>query len=165
MRRIVLAVAALLVSGCATVAAEVPPGEPVAMKRSSWGKPLAEWRIEPSGQGWFKASRAAEPKGFFNYDLVTRRFSAGPDAYRRVAALLEPARAFAGRDIPCESRATDLPYGTVSWGESQLTYDSGCMGADAGRVIDALKAAEDHVESLAADAPIADVEEVRQPQN
>lgn len=167
MRAIVLV--AILAGGCATTEVQAPQAaeEPIAMTRKSWGKPVAEWRIAPSGEGWFKSTRQAG--GFFDYDILTRRFSAGPDAYARLGALLGPAEGYVGRDLPCETRVTDAPYGTVTWGEGeaarQLRYDSGCMGAEAGGVMSALKAAEDFAEGLAAGAPIESVEEVRQPSN
>lgn len=168
MRPILISACALLAASCATAGATPPDGtEAIAFERKSWGKPINAWQVGADGEGRYTFSRKAPSGKFRDYDLVTKRISVGPQGYAELERILRPAEAAAGSELPCERRITDLPYGTVRWEKdaaaAELRYDVGCQSEEAGRVISALVEADKLVEGWAADAPVADVEEVREP--
>lgn len=173
MRPILILAASALLAACAPAAvaelapAAAPANAAIAFERKSWGKPVASWQVSADGEGRYTVSRDAPSGNFREYDLVTKRFSVAPQDYARLGALLAPAEAQAGRDVSCEVTITDLPYGTVRWerpgGPAELRYNLGCQSEEAKRVHSALYEASRLVEGWAADAPVADVEEVREP--
>lgn len=172
MRPILILAAAAVLSACAPAATAGPApaagaGATIAFERKSWGKPRASWQVSPDGEGRYTVSRDAPSGNFREYDLVTKRFSAGAEGYARLAALLAPVEAHAGAGFECEITVTDMPYGTIRWaraaGEAELRYNLGCQSDAAQRVHGALYEADKLVAGWAADAPVSEVEEVREP--
>jgi hypothetical protein len=152
--------AAALLPGCA---APPPPGDSapaatgIAMDRNSWGRPVARWTIDAMGKGSYTVP---EPDVFNADRLVTRGFSVGPAGFAELRALLAPAEAQAGRDLPCGERITDQYYGTVRWGAAALRYDAGCRNPAAVRLVAALEQAERRVADWAAHGPILETVKV-----
>ncbi|HYD37278.1 MAG TPA: hypothetical protein VEA60_06670 [Allosphingosinicella sp.] len=158
------AVAALGAFFISPAAAEPP--DSLSIEASSWGKPLFDWTANRSGLSSYTESRDAPSGKFHDYDLVTRVFRVSKADYRRLAALVAPARRHAGGSMKCDERATDLPYGRIIWktgtGTIQLPFDLGCRSAQTAQVHAGLQAAQDLMERLAARAPIVTVREIRE---
>lgn len=168
MRRAVLILTVL--AGCTAAGREGadPPGvaRSLSFEAKSWGKPLSAWTIESSGSGRYTQSKAAASGNFRDYDLVTRSFQAGPADYRRVEALLAPARRHAGSDLPCERTVTDQVYGKVSWsgpdGTRQVAFNLGCTSTAVAPLYDGFARAEKLVEGLARAGTVVETREVRE---
>src|SRR4051794_36625404 len=83
-------------------AASPPPAaapiaeESVSLTINSWGKPLFDWTVSPSGDAVYTYAQAVTPAKFFNYDLVTKHFRVAPADLQRLRALLAPGRRYAG---------------------------------------------------------------------
>lgn len=145
-------------------AAPAPTTERISFEASSWGKPLSAWTVERSGAGRYTASRDAPSGGFRNYDLVTRTFRIAPADYARIESLLRPARAFAGRDLPCRRTVTDQVYGKVRWTtDEQVSFDLGCTSDQVKPIYDNFWEAETLVKRLAGAGTIVETKEVREP--
>lgn len=172
--RFLFAVAALLAGGCATPVATAPVAaaasevDLIRMETNSWGRPISSWQMDRRGEGEYREARPAPSGNFHEYDLVTKRFQAGPDGFLRLRDLLRPAEQFAAGEGPdCGSQVTDLPYGEAVWvgggAERTVRFNLGCQGRDAVRMNEALGAAETQIREWAARAPITDIREIRQP--
>lgn len=159
MRRIMVPVM-LALGGCATLPAAPPaPAEPVGLTIKSWGKPLFEWTLTPAGEGVFTYADSGPTKQFNDYVLKTKRISVGRDGYARIAALLAPARRYAGGKLPCERSITDMPYGAIRWGEGaglDVAYDLGCHSKATKPVHQGLTRAQDLMQSWADAVPAVD---------
>ena len=168
MRTAVLILAML--GGCATQAPEPAPAPAPAASLSfeanSWGKPLSAWTIDSAGRGRYTASKPAPSGNFRDYDLLTRSFEASPADYRRVEALLAPARPHAGRDLPCEQTVTDQVYGKVRWtapgGEWEVAYNLGCTSREVAPIYEGFAKAEKLVARLAEGGTVVETRQVRE---
>ena len=166
MRRALLIVAML--GGCAAPEAAGPPAaaRSLSFEANSWGKPLSAWTIESTGRGRYTGSKAAPSGNFRDYDLVTRSFEAGSADYRRVKALLAPARPHAGADLPCEQTVTDQVYGKVRWsgpdGTREVAFNLGCTSTAVAPLYDGFARAEKLVEQLALAGTVVETREVRE---
>lgn len=162
MRKVML-LAMFALSGCATLP---PPSstasasaEPVGLTIKSWGKPLFDWTLAPDGTGVYTYADEGPTKAFRDYVLKTKRISVGRDGYVRLAALLAPARRYAGAELPCQRTITDMPYGTISWGPTpdlQVKYDLGCQSPETKPVHEGLVRAQDLMKSWADTAAIVE---------
>ena len=170
MRAAIIILAAL--GGCGAPAAQSqrqPAGvaESLSFEANSWGKPLSAWTIESSGQGRYTASKDAPSGDFHEYDLVTRSFTVSPADYRRVDALLRPARAYAGAKLPCELTVTDQVYGKARWqaagGGEEIAFNLGCTSKEVAPLYENFWQAQKLVESLAGAGTIVETKEIRQP--
>ena len=140
MRRAVAMGAAMMLAGCAT-AGETPqgPGTPVAIEgdaisyatEACYGTcPVYSVSLRPDGRGTFIGERFTAVSG-------TREFTAPPETYRKLEALLQPYRPDMGErriepgTADCANAPTDMPSTTVNWtsmrgdGQSLHLY-SGC---------------------------------------
>jgi len=135
------------------------------MEVKSWGRPAFHWHVDGEGNGTFIEAKQVSEGGFGDYDLMPRPAAAGRDGYARLHALLQPAEQYAGLPLPCVSRATDQPYGSVSWRDGvtarTLIFDSGCDPAGAADAYKALFLARDLVRNWVKDVPEKKVQEVR----
>jgi hypothetical protein len=161
-------VATVLLAGCAASAAggtdDAPVREPVSLTIKSWGKPLFDWTLNPDGTGRYTYSDNEGSTGFHDYRLVTKSISVGPEGHAQIAALLAPGRRFAGGEMPCERRITDMPYGQIGWGDAPaatVKFDLGCRSAQADPVLEGLQKAQDAMMAWAKDAPVI---ETRRPE-
>ncbi|MGA9580656.1 MAG: hypothetical protein WBR13_01645 [Allosphingosinicella sp.] len=169
MKRALLIVAML--GGCAAAEPEgaqpAPAARSLSFEANSWGKPLSAWTLESSGRGRYTESKAAPSGNFRDYDLVTRSFVANPGDYRRIEALLAPARAYAGADLPCKLTVTDMVYGKVRWsgpaGEQEVAYNLGCTSEAVTPLYKGFSQAQNLVEQLAEAGQVVGTEEVREP--
>ena len=168
MRKAIIFIAAL--GACAAPASKTGPAvtaPSLSFEAKSWGKPLSAWTIEPSGRGRYTASKAAPSGKFREYDLITRTFDAAPADYRRVEQLLDPARAYAGADLPCRMMVTDQVYGKVRWegpgGHRELSFNLGCTSKDVTPLYEAFWQAQKLVEGLAQAGTVVETREVRDP--
>src|SRR4051794_30341315 len=158
----------LALAGCAVAAAEpVPspatPGESVSFEAKSWGKPLSSWTVERLGAGRYTFSRKVPSGRFGDYDLVTRAFRITPADYARLEKLLAPARAFAGRELPCSLTITDQVYGRVRWKQGEeVAFNLGCTSNQVRPIYDNFGQAETLVKRLAEAGTIIETKEVRE---
>jgi hypothetical protein len=159
-------IAALGAAGCAGAAGAAPVQSaeaPISVRVESWGKLLTAWEIQPDGSGVHR-SAVAVGGGFRDYDVVTKRFATGREGYASVRRLLDPAKRYSGKALPCGRSVTDAPYGSVAWGAApagRLDFNFGCLGKKAVRVNAQIEAATDMVSGWAAAAPEAGREQVR----
>jgi len=118
-------------------------GEPITYATAAcYGTcPVYRVTIRPDGSGTFEGAQHTAVTG-------TRPFAAGPDAYRRFAAMLAPHRPAGERLVQmgspdCRAAPTDMPSTEVRWGtRDHLLFYAGCrMGNE--RLADALAAAPD----------------------
>lgn len=161
--------AVLAASACAGEAARRESAAPsaysaIAMQTASWGKPVSEWRIDRTGTGTYSSARDVPGGGFRDYDVVTRRFSAGPDAFRRIEALLAPAE----RGYECTHQVTDGLYGDVRWERAgaqplRRNFNYGCLSADAERAYSGMWQAGELVEAWAQAGELVGTQQVREP--
>ena len=131
-----VAVAMILLAGCAAMAPAGPRAAPVdsiGFQLNSWGYPLEGFTIASDGTGEFRKAPQlrAEPR-------ITR-FNAGRAGFERIRAALAPVRARAGTEVPCGQRMTDMPYGDIVWqsGSERATVslNVGCRSAEMQAVI------------------------------
>jgi hypothetical protein len=148
MRILVKAAALLLVAGSTLAAptAKTPRSdEAVEMSVNSWGRLINSWTIRLDGSGEVRTGKQG-PGGFSDVTVEVRRLGPDPARYAKVRAMLRASEAWAGRELPCGSRITDLPYGDVHWRsgatDRSLHFDSGCQGARARTVVDQLSAVD-----------------------
>ena len=159
----------LLLGACAASAAPpappaAAPAESLSLDANSWGKPLSAWTVERSGAGRYTFSRKVPGGRFRDYDLVTRSFRIKPADYSRVEALLRPARAYAGRGLPCRPTISDMVYGHVRWSKSEeISYDLGCTSDEVRPIYEKLEEAENLVKRLSEAGSIVATEQVREP--
>jgi hypothetical protein len=163
----------LLTGGCASsptsgpASASAPAVSPkvIGMEVKSWGRPAFQWQVDGEGSGTFIEAAQVPGGAFGDYDLLSRPISAGRSGYAKLDSILQPAARYAGKPLPCASRATDLPYGSVTWREGEstrtLTFDSGCDHAGAEEAYKALSLARDLVRGWVKDAPATKLQEVR----
>ncbi|MDG2533555.1 hypothetical protein P6144_07855 [Sphingomonas sp. HITSZ_GF] len=136
----------LLLAACAPRAPVEAPApvsvEMIEFRVSSWGKPVSEWRIQPSGAATYTH---AEGPGL-GTRLVTRKFDAGPQGFARIRTLLAPAEAVIGAQPECGERWTDFPYGSIRWYtgliQQGIAFDLGCKNPRLTPIHDAVGAAE-----------------------
>jgi hypothetical protein len=157
------ALAPTLVPPAAPGATATATAEPLAMTVNSWGKPLLNIALAPDGAVTVTSARDVPGGKFGDYDLVTQRFRVDAAELAEVRRLLAPARPWAGRQLPCKSVITDLPYGIIRWGAAELVYNGGCVGDEGKMVVDALNAAVNLLRRRGASAPVAGVKAVREP--
>ncbi|WP_422055940.1 hypothetical protein [Sphingomonas sp.] len=162
MREVML-LAMFAFSGCATLpppsSAASAPAEPVGLTIKSWGKPLFDWTLAPDGTGIYTYADEGPTKAFRDYVVKTKRISVGRDGYARLAALLAPARRYAGAELPCQRTITDMPYGTISWGPTadlQVKFDLGCQSSETKPVHEGLVRAQDLMKSWADTAAVVE---------
>lgn len=142
--------AAIALAGCASAAVETPSqlasDAPVAVEVNSWGSPIMRWSIDAAGNGSYSVAEEGSPvvKGG-ERPMKHITFHAGSDGYHAVRAALAPAERHAGKAIPCKKEITDMPYGTVHWGDIVTSFDQGCRSADADAFEAALEAALDQI--------------------
>ncbi|MEA3038333.1 MAG: hypothetical protein QOE79_846 [Sphingomonadales bacterium] len=157
---------AIVLSACAVALAAAGPHhrspDAIAFEVSSWGKPLISWRVAADGRGTYTKSEGG--RDFQHYRLVTRRFAAGRTAFAKLDAALTWAAGNADREVPCGSRISDFPYGTVTWTIGHETrrvrFDTGCQSAEAKRVEAAVSAADALVAKWSVAGPIVETREV-----
>lgn len=176
MSRALLMLAVL--GGCAASGPEparsVPAARSLSFEANSWGKPLSAWTLESTGRGRYTESTKAGGGNFRDYDLlmfrdydlVTRSFGMDPADYRRVEALLAPARAHAGADLPCDQKITDQVYGKIGWtgpsGTEEFSFDVGCTSKAATPIYEGISQAQKLVEQLARRGTVVETREVRE---
>ena len=175
MKRVAMAFGVWMVAACASAGEEPVPAsavaapaiEGVSMEVKSWGKLVRGWQVAANGEAAYRSTRPAPSGNFHEYDVVTQRFSVPPEDFARLRALLAPAEAHAGQEVPCTTMMTDGHYGHVGWRrggeEARVSFNVGCRSEDADRVMTAAFGADELVEGWAKDAPVTGVEEVRQP--
>lgn len=158
MKRVfLLAAIPLLAIGAA------PAPEAITMTDSSWGQMVAQWRIEPDGSIYYAAIGEPWSPGAHS-PLIAHRTAASPARYRWIARLLRPARAWAGKQMPCAHPMTDQDSGTVSWGKAtRLGYYAGCTEPETRNVITLLFKAQNQIATWAAHAPVVPTTEDRPP--
>ena len=140
--------ALVLLAGCtaatSSAALEQPsgrrlPDDSISFEISSWGSPMESFRIAADGTGEY--SKAPE----FRAPVQTRRFNAGPAGFARIRAALAGIEHFTTRAPACGNRATDFPYGGVTWhngaARANVGFDVGCQGEEMQRVVNAAHAA------------------------
>lgn len=117
MARVGVVLLALGLVACAT--APLPTPDKISVVYQSWGIVRERWSVEKDADGY---------AGVRNEDTfpITAADFAG------VAQLLEPARRYEGRDIPCHRiDATDLPHGSITWSrggvDAVTTWNGGCV--------------------------------------
>ena len=149
---------ATLLAAAALSLGAAPQPDSVSFELNSWGKLLESWTIKADGTGEV-ITTSNDPRGPGSEAGVRSRQRLAPDParYRRLEQVLQPAKQFAGRELPCGDRMFDLPYGEVAWRnagrERRLAFDSGCSSAAAKRVLASLKAANELVGQWAAEVP------------
>lgn len=169
-----------LLGGCAAAGPKAsnpsPAWRSLAFEANSWGKPLSVWSIEASGRGIHTEPRELAPGNspdyglltagsVRNYDLITRSFEASPADYRRVEALLAPARAHAGTGLPCEEKVTDQVYGKVRWigpaGAQELSYDVGCASNVGPPIYDSFSRADKLIQTFGRAGTVIRIRQIR----
>lgn len=163
---IAAALVPVLLAGCARPAAvdSARASGTIAVEVKSWGHPVASWSIDAAGNG----RRSVPEPGVHNAErIVTRGFAAGPAGFARIRALLAPARARAGNDLPCAQRLTDMHYGTVRWegprGTAALAFDSGCRDAPTRALVERIEQADAAVAAWAAAGPVVETRKTENP--
>jgi hypothetical protein len=173
MRTVVAAVLFLLAaasSACTTTAGVEPASTPplaaqsISMRTHSWGELVSEWRIERGGDGTYASATPIPGGSFRDYDVVVRRFSAGPGAFARIETLLRPAEG----GFECEVQITDGPYGTMEWSFASAepitrTFNYGCLSDPARQAYAGMVEAERLVAGWAGGGEIVATRQVREP--
>jgi hypothetical protein len=132
--------------------AAAPAPDTIALQVSSWGKLWTSWSIDRRGTVLYvHREQAGQAQG---YDLIGTRIAAGPGGYDRLRRLLEPLLTDKAV-LPCTERATDQPYGTVSWTRGgQIVavrgLDYGCESAAWTRRLELIRSASDLIAAWAA---------------
>lgn len=138
-----VAAALVLLAGCAAAPSPAAPeasgqrlpAESISFEISSWGSPMESFRIAADGSGEY--SKAPE----FRAPVQTRRFNAGPAGFARIRAALAGIEHFTTHEPACGNRATDLPYGGITWhngaARASVGFDVGCQGEEMQRVVNA----------------------------
>lgn len=122
---------ALGLAACATTPLAAP--DRISVVYQSWGVVRERWSVARDGDGY---------SGARNQDT----FPITAADFASVSELLEPARRFEGRDIPCRRiDATDLPHGSITWSRGGLdavtTWNGGCVPRKNDMSLDNLDAA------------------------
>ena len=154
-----------------TAGTRLDPGAPAAepdalsLELNYWGTPMLAWRIGSDGKGEYRSVDRPDRTVFQNYDITTRRFDAGADGFRRVRAIMDEVARLAPAELPCDERATDMPYGQVHWHRGSATaslyFNFGCGNRLAQQVMERLGQATTLASSWASSQPVAGVEHVR----
>jgi hypothetical protein len=155
---------ALALSGCAAATIDGPPPEPLGLTVNSWGKPLFEWTINPDGSGTYTYADDTGAKDFRDYKRITKRLAVGTEGHAQIAALLAPARRYAGAGLPCERSITDMPYGEIRFGAPPprtVKYDLGCRSGATGPVHAGLTKAQDRMIEWAKGAPVIETRQAQ----
>ncbi len=146
MRRVLFALLAAALLGAA------PTPEPIGMTMLSRGKLVANWKIYPDGSIVAMTDDDRNPGDASR--MVVRQTGATPGRYEAIEAMLRPARAVAGRKLPCKNPMTDAPSGDVTWGKDvKLDYYGGCHEEKTRAVVDLLFKANEQVAAWTKDAP------------
>jgi hypothetical protein len=134
----------LLTLMMAVVASAANDREPIKMSRSAWGQTIMRWQI--SSDGTIEYQIVDGPLKF-GTEQPLRTWRTKPDArrYDLIASLLNPARRWAGRELPCVSPMTDQDSGIISWGSKKLAYYTGCYETDTRSVVSTLMSAEQQI--------------------
>jgi hypothetical protein len=152
-----LAAAGLLSLG----AAPAPAADAVSFELNSWGRLLSSWTLNADGSGERVTARQAKGATFGDVDRDLQKLGPDPARYRRLLEALRPARAYAGREVPCGPRMTDLPYGELTWRHAgaarSIRFDSGCSSSTARKVLASVHAADELMAKWAADAPKVEI--------
>lgn len=122
-----------LLSGCATAAASgvsTASSNAIAIgfQVNSWGNPVYGWTIDASGSATF----TERPRGTNLTDpIAARSLTLSAEDFAAVRDIMARAEKLAGKELPCRSRATDLPYGSVTWTRPDgrkdvVRFDYGC---------------------------------------
>jgi hypothetical protein len=144
----------LIVSAAPQLAAEA-----ISMRTSAWGSDIVRWRIAPNGSITYAVRKLVYPPARQG-PWLERRTSPAPDRYRRIAELLSPARAWAGREMPCDHPITDQDSGTLSWGKgAKLDFYDGCHEPETKRLVALLFEAQKQLGSWTNTAPVTAVRE------
>ena len=136
------------------------PAERIEMTTKSWGRPMSDWSIDARGYGTYTRP---EPGVFQAKRLVTRRFSAGRAGFARIEKLVAGGRRFVGYALPCDHRATDMPYGTLRWTGApagEVRFDAGCQHPESAALIAAFERADKQVAAWAAKGKIVETRNV-----
>jgi hypothetical protein len=174
MRRVLL-LSLLLLGACtadgravppqaAEVAQPLPRNAVIAMRTNSWGKLLSSWRIEANGEGQYTASAAIAGGGFYDYDVINWRFSAGAEGFARIEGLLRDAERGIGE---CQIVMTDAPYGRIDWTRAEgppglFQFNYGCQSPAAQRAYRGMAQAETLIAAWARNGEQVSREEVRE---
>jgi hypothetical protein len=155
MLRRFVAVSLAVALGCAASSAQAsePPAAQewnmVAFDMKSWGRPINSWIILGSGSGsWTEviAEPGAPPA---SYTLAVHEVEVGDQGYGDLAAILRRLPSPAPDYEDCESRMTDMPYGTLRLTRGSTTveiaWNAGCMDQEYSAFLDTLKAANELV--------------------
>jgi hypothetical protein len=138
-----VAAALILLAGCTAAPSPAAPqasgqslpADSISFEISSWGSPMESFRIAADGSGEY--SKAPE----FRAPVQTRRFNAGPEGFARIRAALADIEHFTTHAPACGNRATDFPYGGITWhngaARASVGFDVGCQGAEMQRVVSA----------------------------
>lgn len=92
--------------------APAPRLERIEMDASSWGRPVSNWSIDARGN---VRETHPEPNAFNAKQMVTRRYAAGTQGFRKVRVMMGLAETRAGVRMPCRQTITDMIYGNVRW--------------------------------------------------
>ena len=143
-------VAAASLAGCAPAVTRAPPSfapdATISFESDSWGSPLMRWTIDAAGNGSLSVAdeRGEGGKGV-ERPMKQIAFRAGAEGYAKVRAALVPAERWAGKEIPCKLEITDMPYGSLRWGNVSTRFNQGCRSSEADIFENAVEAALDHI--------------------
>lgn len=111
--KLVLGLAAMLAVAAPQQLREPAPRlAAIDVETTSWGRLIARWSIDAHGVLLYTS---AEPGPFNPASIVTRRYAAGTEGFRRIRVMLGTAELRAGHHMSCTQRITDAIYGKVSW--------------------------------------------------
>lgn len=138
-----------------------PAAEAISMRTSAWGNDIVRWRIKPDGSITYAVRKLVYPPESLG-PWLERRAPAAPERYRRIVELLSPARAWAGREMPCDHPITDQDSGTLSWGKgAKLDYYDGCHEPETKRLVALLFEAQKQLDVWTNTMPVITVREER----
>lgn len=146
-----LAAATVSVSACAHDQ-ETSRNPTIAMTVNSWGRPVSAWSIGPDGEGEYRTPVESGGGKSADIPLITRRVSAGTAGYESIRATLQSVEPYSGKELTCENRITDQPYGELSWTEGEqkkvFNYNTGCLDPEAKKVFAAMRSAGDQMKAF-----------------
>jgi hypothetical protein len=175
LRVAALAVLLAAAGGCAAAAGRAPGAgasldamDSLFFEAGNWGRMTVAWRIYRDGSGEYRTTEAASPTDFHSYNIILRRFSAGPEGFGRVRALFAEAARLAARGISCRNYVTDVGSGRFGGFRGDLPgfeirLEYGCSSRQLGRIADQVGQAGRLVDGWAAGQPVAEMREVRPP--
>lgn len=116
----------------------------ISMESYSWGRLSWKWAINSDGSGEL-TSTTSRSNNSSDRVAVVKHWGASPGRYEKIRDMLAPAKAYAGKTLPCSLAITDLPYGNVAWrhGDSKqaLSFDLGCRSDEANKLYGQMRAA------------------------